>query len=223
MKWQHDRSSDRPWILIDATKKISGNSPDFRISEDAVDSAGRERGIRRQIEHLTFVVYTSNIQSTVCEHTAMSNPIELPCFSATCRQASRAISQQYEEALRPAGIEGTHFTLTMLIRSLPGLTSSEIGARMVMDKTTVARTLHLMEKAALISWAPGKDRREKRWSLTGHGETVYQQAHPLWLKAQDRLRQQVGQDVLGAWQRLTFDLVAAVTDALPDGVAAKTS
>lgn len=153
----------------------------------------------------------------------MSHPIQLPCFSATCRQASRAISQQYEEALRPAGIEGTHFTLTMLIRSLPGLTSGEIGARMVMDKTTVARTLQLMEKAALISWVAGTDRREKRWHLTRHGEAVYQQAHLLWQQAQERLRQQVGQDVLMAWQRLTFDLVAAITDSHPGGVAAPTA
>jgi DNA-binding MarR family transcriptional regulator len=153
----------------------------------------------------------------------MSHPIQLPCFSATCRQASRAISQQYEEALRPAGIEGTHFTLTMLIRSLPGLTSGEIGARMVMDKTTVTRTLQLMEKAVLIAWVAGRDRREKRWHLTSHGEAVYQQAHPLWLQAQEQLRQQVGQDLLVAWQRLTFDLVAAVTDTHPGSTGALTS
>jgi DNA-binding MarR family transcriptional regulator len=142
----------------------------------------------------------------------MPNVLLLSCYAATCRQAARAISQHYSEALRPAGIEGTHFTLTMLLRTLPGLTSSEIGAHMVMDKTTLTRTLRLMEAALLVRWEPGKDRREKHWNLTEHGETIYQQAYPLWQQAQALMRRRLGDDALSTWQGLTHQVAVALAD-----------
>ena len=138
----------------------------------------------------------------------MTTPLLLPCYSATCRQAARAISQHYSEALRPAGIEGTHFTLVTLLRGLPGLTSSDIGARMVMDKTTLTRTLRLMEAAELIAWAPGTDRREKRWSLTREGESAYQRAYPLWEQAQEAMRRQLGPELVAGWHQLTHQVAA---------------
>jgi len=152
----------------------------------------------------------------------MSTALLLPCYSATCRQAARAISQHYSEALRPAGIEGTHFTLTALVRSFPGSTASEIGARMVMDKTTLTRTLRLMEAAQLISWRPGQDRREKRWTLTEHGEAVYQRAYPLWEQVQRDMRQAFGEDVLAAWQGQTFQLAATLANSASLGHADRT-
>jgi DNA-binding MarR family transcriptional regulator len=56
-----------------------------------------------------------------------------------------------------------------------------------------------MEKRGLVTVNPGEDRRIKLVSLTTEGQTVLEQALPLWEQVQAELMQQFGEQ---KWQTL---------------------
>jgi DNA-binding MarR family transcriptional regulator len=134
----------------------------------------------------------------------------LECYCATMRQTARAVTQVYNLALRPAEIEITHYTLLALLHVNPGLTTGDLAGLLVMDQTTVTRTLRLMEKASLIAWQPGLDRRHKRWSLTQAGSAKLHAAQPLWQVAQATVRQQFGGGKLEELHQLSFALTTTL-------------
>jgi DNA-binding MarR family transcriptional regulator len=54
----------------------------------------------------------------------------------------------------------------------------------VIDRTTLTRSLALLERDGLIRAVPSADGREKRYALTARGERARARALPLWKKTQ---------------------------------------
>ena len=103
--------------------------------------------------------------------------------------ASRAVSQVYDEALRPAGIKATQFSLLRTIQRHGPVGFQRLAETMVLDQTTLPRSLRLLEKEGYIRIETGEDRRERLASVTSKGAAVLERALPYWRKAQGRLRQ----------------------------------
>jgi DNA-binding MarR family transcriptional regulator len=123
------------------------------------------------------------------------------CFKV--RKAARAITQIYEEVLRPSGLRATQFSLLMATRVMGPVTVLNLAQVTVMDRTTLTRNLQILEKRGLISIKPGEDRREREISLTAAGVEVLAKALPLWEEAQERVRKGLGEARL---QNLLGDL-----------------
>ena len=75
---------------------------------------------------------------------------DLPCMCASLRRAARAVTQRYDEALRPAGIRLTQFTLLQMLSLTGPLTQGALSEQLAMDSTTLSRTLKPVEKAGWI-------------------------------------------------------------------------
>jgi DNA-binding MarR family transcriptional regulator len=128
----------------------------------------------------------------------------LPCYCATLRQAARAVSALYEEALAESGLRATQFTALELLKTAPRLTTTEVAHAMGMDQTTATRTLALIRKAGLVSDAPGTDRRERRWALSAAGEATLRRVRPRWEAAQAALEQRLGRSEAVALKKAAF-------------------
>ncbi len=128
----------------------------------------------------------------------------LPCYCATLRQAARAVTALYEEALAESGLRSTQFTALELLKSAPRLTTTEVAAAMGMDQTTATRTLALLKKGGLALDAPGSDRRERHWVLTGAGEAMVRRVRPRWEAAQAALEQRLGRAEAAALKKAAF-------------------
>ncbi len=143
-----------------------------------------ERTIEQQINRLT-----------------VAKCMDCACFNL--RKATRAITQLYDEALRPMGLRVTQFSLliaTMMLGSITVTRLAEIG---VMDRTTLTRNLRPLEKKGLIKVVPGDDHRTRVVTLTTRGKDVLSKAIPLWEKAQSRVVKGLGQK---RWNSLRADL-----------------
>ncbi len=116
----------------------------------------------------------------------------LPCYCATLRQAARAVTAFYDEALADSGVPVTQYTMLQVLKTAPDLQTTEIGKLIGIDQTTATRTLALMKKSRLIVSSTGTDRRERRWRLTPLGETLFREIQPKWESAQARLEQRLG-------------------------------
>ena len=134
----------------------------------------------------------------------------LPCACASLRRAARAVTQLYDDELRPAGLNTAQFTLlSALARGAP-MSQGLLGRLLAIDSTTLSRTLRPLEAKRWISVEPGEDRRERRLELTGPGRAALDEATPAWERAQHRLRSRLGRR---AWTTLLADLSRVASQA----------
>ncbi len=133
------------------------------------------------------------------------------------RRTSRALTQLYENALRPLGLRATQFTILQALSLAGEVTQSQLGEMLAMDSTTLTRTLQIMSRKSWIAERRGEDRRERRLRLAKAGETQFNRALPVWEKVQSRLRHQVGEQAWKNLLRLTHqvtNLIATQGDSL---------
>src|ERR1700730_13933528 len=116
----------------------------------------------------------------------MSKPptIALSCMCASFRRASRVLTQHYDTALRPLGLRATQFTLLQALSLAGEVAQRTLGEILAIDSTTRPRTLAIMGRRGWITSRSGKDRRERRLSLSAAGKAEYKRALPHWEKLQ---------------------------------------
>jgi DNA-binding MarR family transcriptional regulator len=116
------------------------------------------------------------------------------CTSFTLRKTTRAVSQLYDEMLRPAGIRGTQYSLLVAVQLSGPVTVTQLAEHAVMDRTTLTRNLEVLEKQGFVEIASGEDRRTRVVTITQAGRAVLTRAYPLWEKAQARLKEALSED-----------------------------
>jgi DNA-binding MarR family transcriptional regulator len=116
------------------------------------------------------------------------------CACYKVRKAARAVTQLYDEVLRPIGLRATQLSLLMATRVLAPVTLVKLAQTAVMDRTTLTRNLQILEKRGLITITPGEDRREREVNLTAAGREALAKSIPLWEEAQNRVKQGLGEE-----------------------------
>jgi len=124
---------------------------------------------------------------------------DLPCACASLRRAARAVTQLYDEALRPTGMRITQFTLLKTLASAGPLRQGELGNLLALDSTTLTRTLAPLKAAGWIEIRSGEDRRERLVELTAAGHQQMVRGEEGWAEAQRRMRRALGEK---DWKRL---------------------
>ncbi len=125
------------------------------------------------------------------------------CATLTLRMASRALTQIYDEAMRPLGIKSTQFSLMRMIHRHGPITFQALAEKMVLDQTTLPRSLRTIEKDGFVRIAAGEDRRERLVSLTDKGAAILAKAVPVWERTQASVREKFKAERL---DRLLSDL-----------------
>jgi DNA-binding MarR family transcriptional regulator len=131
----------------------------------------------------------------------------LPCMCGNFRRTARALTQLYENAIRPLGLRTTQFTILQALDLAGEVSQRQLGEMLAMDSTSLTRTLAIMRRHIWIAEHSGKDRRERLLLLSTAGERKLKSALPAWEKVQSRLRHQLGEQ---AWNQL-FKLTQEVT------------
>lgn len=130
------------------------------------------------------------------------------CVCGSLRKAARAVTQLYDEALRPIGLRVTQFGILGATMAMEPVTVSRLAEATVTDRTTLTRNLKLLEKQDLIRVNSGNDRREREVTLTDQGRKAVAKAYPLWQKAQHQVVNSLGEE---RWQILRQELSAVVS------------
>ncbi len=142
---------------------------------------------------------------------------ELGCMCGSLRRTARALTQLYEQALRPLGLRSTQFTVLQVLSRAGEVSQGQLGEMLAMDSTTLTRTLEIMSRQGWITERRGEDRRERWLRLAKGGKTQLNRALPVWEKVQSRLRRQLGDQ---AWTNLlqltyqTTDIATTLGDSL---------
>jgi DNA-binding MarR family transcriptional regulator len=140
------------------------------------------------------------------------------CTCFKLRSLSRRVTQLYDQALAPAGIKVTQYSVIAHARRKDGSvgpTVSDLADALFTDRTTLTRNLKPLMDAGFIKVGSGPDARSKAVCVTPRGEAAYQAARPLWKQAQARMRDLAGDTHLDALHGLIEAILPQLEDADP--------
>lgn len=132
-----------------------------------------------------------------------STPITAPaavqsvCTCFRMRKLSRLMSQRYDQALAPAGLNLNQYSILRRTGGR-GRPLGEIAHELGMDRSTLSRDLKPLAAAGWIESAPGEDARQRLLRITAAGRAAVERAMPLWRRAQDEIDQGLGADGIAA-------------------------
>ena len=130
---------------------------------------------------------------------------------ASFRRASRALTQLYNQALRPLGLRATQFTILQVLSLAGEVSQGELAQILAMDSTTLTRTLRIMGREGWIAERRGEDRRERRLRLAKDGRHQFSRALPSWERAQAQLGSQLGDKRWHDLLKLTNEVTTLAT------------
>ena len=131
------------------------------------------------------------------------------CICYNLRKASRMVTQRFDDMLRPTGLRSTQFGLLVAARGFGPVTVSNLARGMMMDRTTLARNLGVLEKRGMLEIEPGDDQRTRYVSITQKGRRLLDEAFPYWQKAQDHFVNGMGEERVA---HLLKDLAAVLKE-----------
>jgi DNA-binding MarR family transcriptional regulator len=119
--------------------------------------------------------------------------LETVCVCNKARRAARAVTRLYDQALEPAGITVTQYSLLRMLLRVGEQPITAVAEATGLDRTTLARNLRALEKEGLVAFEPGRDRRERHIAVTAVGRRRVERATPRWEAVQAQIRGALGE------------------------------
>ena len=140
----------------------------------------------------------------------LRTPTPFPeCNCLALRQAARHVTQFYDQHLVPTGLRTTQFSILAKLRRLGPMTINALARELVMDRTTLGRTMLPLERDGLIAINDGTlDRRSKELTLTKTGAEQLRRAAKLWAEAQEEFKERLGTARANDLRALLSEVVA---------------
>ena len=132
------------------------------------------------------------------------------CVCASLRKVTRSVTQLFDNALRPSGLRTTQFNILAEIKGAGEATVTGLARSLLIDQTTLTRSLALLERDGLLSSVPKPDARVRSLRLTKKGDRAFAEAVPLWSAAQKKIIGRIGKDV---WESLSTELDGLARDS----------
>jgi DNA-binding MarR family transcriptional regulator len=140
----------------------------------------------------------------------LMNPI---CNCLSLRQATRRVTQLYDQALAPLDLRATQLSMLRTIDQLGSIALNPLAAAMVMDRATLGHNVRPLQARGLVRLAVGKDRRSREVCLTRKGRETLAEGWKRWRRAQNAFEKELGPDT-AATLRSLLHRVSAATFAL---------
>ena len=125
------------------------------------------------------------------------------CGSFNFRRTARAVTRLYDMALQESGIRSTQFAILVGIAKNQPVSVGALGDLLVIDSTTLTRSLRLLKKEGLIAISNRAARRQRFLTITAKGEHMLARSLPAWRKAHERFVATIGSEY---WVELRSEL-----------------
>ena len=145
-------------------------------------------------------------------HQKIRSDVVQNCTCFNLRKATRAVTQLFDEALKPSGLYATQFSLLAAISSRENVTITELSKALIMDRTTLTRNLNPLQKKGWMEVTPGEDKRTRVLSLTRSGKKVLKDGMKYWHQIQNQVVKILGKE---NWEKLLNNLSSTVKKLNP--------
>jgi len=169
-------------------------------------------------ERLELSLFRIDTRAKTCAYTHIMPPAKKTvsdilddtggCVCLNLRGAARAVTQFYDETLKPSGLKVTQFSVLAAVATGGPASMTAISRTLVMDRTTLTRNLKpLMDRGLVQEKKNSRDHRQRHISLTREGMIALSRALPLWKRAQNQVVNGLG---LARWKGMQRLLEEAI-------------
>jgi len=137
---------------------------------------------------------------------AVVSEIIRACLLTRTRRLSRLITNIYDEALRPFGVNAPQFSLLVLIAKFGPASRAEIGRANYQDRSTLTRNLALLLAEGWVQEIKTDGGRSRPIELSSKGRQLLISAAPAWRQAQVEARKLIGDDAAASILRVVDDI-----------------
>lgn len=128
------------------------------------------------------------------------------CLLTRTRRLSRLITNTYDVALRPYGVNAPQFSLLVLIAKFGPASRAEIGRANYQDRSTLTRNLALLLAEDWVEEIKTDGGRSRPIEISRKGRQLLTSAAPAWRQAQAEARELIGNDAAASILRVVDDI-----------------
>jgi DNA-binding MarR family transcriptional regulator len=125
------------------------------------------------------------------------------CASLNFRRTARAVTRMYDTAMQDSGVRSTQFAILVGVAKTQPVSMGTLADVLVLDRTTLTRSVRLLQKEKLITISKRSTMRQRFLQLTPGGEKALAKSLPLWRAVQARFVSTIGSDY---WLKLRGEL-----------------
>jgi DNA-binding MarR family transcriptional regulator len=124
------------------------------------------------------------------------------CTCLRLRKITRRVTQMYDQALAAADLTASQFGILAQLARRGDMSMGVMAEHLLMDPTSLTRTLRPLETRKLIKVVADKDdRRRRSIAITDAGREAFRTAVPHWRAVQAELADIMGDRAFGALDR----------------------
>lgn len=128
----------------------------------------------------------------------LAEAVAAECLGYRVRLLSRVITNIYDRAMHPLGLKANQVTILTMLSYVGKASPADISRVLVMEKSTISRTLDRMKKSGWIKVEGQGDGPGQTITVTDQGRELMAAAHAQWKKAQEQAAEVLGEDGVAA-------------------------
>ena len=154
--------------------------------------------LRQKSAYAPIYVHMRPIVPPAARPGGAPSPLSPACACGRLRRATRALTQLYDDAMAPAGLRVTQFSLLRTLAASGALRISDLANRLLLDRTALSRNLDPLVEHGFVDIVQGHDARTREAAITKKGAAALKAATPYWARAQKEVAAQLGHEKLDA-------------------------
>ena len=144
--------------------------------------------------HIIAYAITCEVDAVTAKGTSGFDTIAGECIAVRMRMLNRAITNIYDEALRPLGLKVSQMNLLIAAGKLGVARPADVCERLHLDVSTLSRNVERMKARGWLEVVDDEDGRAQPFRLTAEGKKLVDRAIPKWRSAQKRAKLILGED-----------------------------
>jgi DNA-binding MarR family transcriptional regulator len=116
------------------------------------------------------------------------------CIAGRWRMLNRAITNIYNDALRPLGLKASQLSVLVVTAKLGLARPGQVCEILQLDASTLSRNVKPLQVHGWVEVVPGEDARAQPFRLTPKGKRLIEKAVPAWEEAQLRASELLGNE-----------------------------
>jgi len=125
---------------------------------------------------------------------AIIDKIAGECVAVRVRMLNRAITNIYDDALRPLGLKASQLNILIVTAKLGLARPGQVCEILQLDASTLSRNVKPLQAHGWVEIVPGEDARAQPFRLRPKGKRLIEKAVPAWEEAQRRASELLGNE-----------------------------
>ena len=140
---------------------------------------------------------------------AMIDKIAGECVAVRLRMLNRAITNVYDDALRPLDLKVSQMNILVAAAKMGTARPVDVCEYLHLDVSTLSRNVERMKARGWLEVVPAEDGRSQPFRLTPQGRRLLEKAVPAWSAAQQQVKQVLGDEIVNHLNRAVKRIGAA--------------